>query len=404
MRGRRHRCGTTPAYGSSAGVAGTSRRGDHEGVVEEPTPVGDVLDLGVLGDDDRDGPLGRRVSRRAVLLTGGVAALGGAGALAVRSSQPPPPPPPPGPVARSRLARPVAGIPLEWQLFGLGTEVVVRVDLASSTVTRTRFPPLGTSQIFLVPGRHGLVVRPVDTATGWVVRDDQVPSALPPSVGGIGPVLRGPDLDHLWIQTRSEGTTSMALVAVDDGGSPLVVEPVPHFATTGPMSDGAGGLLFEGVGGLYRITPAGRLTVSTAIILAVGQGDLLTLARGNGGQWRPVLQRRGGGTEELAVPIGPQLPRGVLAPDASSVVLYAIDEQRRVSLIVVDLPGGAHRPLEVDIGGVAGDGTVVWSPDGGRVLCLDTDGRVRVVDPASGGVTDTLDLPPLRQLAARIPS
>ena len=35
------------------------------------------------------------------------------------------------------------------------------------------------------------------------------------------------------------------------------------------------------------------------------------------------------------------------------------------------------------------------------MICLDTDGRVRVVDPASGAVTDTLDLPPLRQLAAR---
>ena len=278
------------------------------------------------------------------------------------------------------------------------------MDLASSTVTRTRFPPLSTSQIFLVPGRHGLVVRPVDTATGWLVRDDEVPSALPPSLGGIGPVLRGPDLDHAWIQTRSQGSTSMALVDVEAGGSPLVVVPVPHFATTGPMSDGAGGLLFEGVGGLYRINPAGKLAVSTAIVLAVGQGDLVTLSRGSGGQWRPVLQLRDGAMEELPVPIGPQLPHGVLAPDASSVVLYAVDERRRMSLVVVDLPGGDHRSLQVDIGGVAGDGTVVWSPDGGRVLCLDTNGRVRVVDPATGAVTDTLDLPPLRQLAARIPS
>jgi hypothetical protein len=384
-------------------VAGTSRHGDHEGVVEERTPVRDVLDLGVLGDDDPDEALERGLSRRAVLLTGGVVVLAAAGALGVRSSQPPPPPPPPGPVTRSRLTRPVAGIPLEWQLFGLGTDIVVRVEFTSSTVTRTRFPSVSTSQIFLVPGRHGLVVRPVDTPIGWLVRDDQVPSALPSSVGGIGPVLPGPDLDHLWIQTRSRGSTSMALVDADDG-APLVVVPVPHFATTGPMSDGAGGLLFEGVGGLYRISPAGRLTVSSAIVLAVGQGDLLSLAQGTGGKWRPVLQLRGGAMEELPVPIGPQLPHGVLAPDASSVVLYAVDEKRRMSLTVVDLPGGDHRPFDVDIGGVAGDGTVLWSPDGGRVLCLDTDGRVRVVDPATGVVTDTLDLPPLRQLAARIPS
>jgi hypothetical protein len=388
----------------SGGVAATSHGGEHEGV-EQRTPVGDVLDLGVLGDDDPGEPPPRRgISRRTLLLTAGGAALAGTGALAVRSWQPPPPPPPPGPVSRGRLARRVAGLPLDWQLFGIGTEIVVRVDFASSTVTRTRIPPLSTSQIFLVPGRRRLVVRPVDAPTGWLVRDDEVPSALPSSLGGIGPVLRGPDLDHFWIQTRDEGSASMALVNADGWGSLPLIVPVPYFATTGPISDGAGGLLFEGVGGMYRISPTGRLTVSTAIVLAVGQGDLLTLARGTGGTWRTTLQLRGGATQELPVPIGPQLPHGVLAPDASSVVLYAVDERRSMTLTVVDLSGGDQRPLDVDITGVAGDGTVVWSPDGGRVLCLDTDGRVRVVDPATGAVTDTLDLPPLRQLAARIPS
>jgi hypothetical protein len=194
---------------------------------------------------------------------------------------------------------------------------------------------------------------------------------------------------------------SMVLVDADGWGSLPLEVPVPHFATTGPMSDGAGGLLFEGVGGLYRISPAGRQTITEAIVLAVGRGDLLVLTGGPRGRWRPTLQRHGGATQAIAVPIGPQLPHGILAPDASSVVLYAVDEQRRMSLVVVDLPGGAHRPLDVDITGIAGDGSVVWSPDAGRVLCVDTGGRVRVVDPAAGRVTDTLDLPPVRQLAVR---
>ena len=195
----------------------------------------------------------------------------------------------------------------------------------------------------------------------------------------------------------------MALVNADNWGSLPVIVPVPQFATTGPMADGAGGLLFEGVGGLYRISPVGRLRVSTAIVLAVGRGDLLTLEPGPRDTWRTILQRRGGATQDVPVPIGPQLPHGVLAPDASSVVLYAVDEQRQMTLTVVSLPEGDPRPVEVDVTGVAGDGTVLWSPDGGRLVCLDTNGRVRVVDPASGVVTDTLDLPPLRQLAARIP-
>jgi hypothetical protein len=384
-------------------VAGAGRRADDAGV-EERTPLGDVLDLGVLGDDAHDEPPRRPVSRRAVLLTAAGATLAGGTAFAVRSSGPPPPPPAPQPVTRSRLSRQVEGMSRDWQLFGLGTEVVVRVDLAPSEVTRTRVPPLSQSQVFLVPGRRRLVVRPVDAPTGWLIRDDEPPSQLPSSLAGVGPVLPGPDLDHVWIQTREQGSTSMALVNADGSGSLPVVVPVPQFATTGPMTDGAGGLLFEGLGGLYRISPAGRLTVSMAIVLAVGQGDLLTLAHGTGDTWRPILQLRGGATQELPVPIGPQLPHGVLAPDASSVVLYAVDEQRRMTLTVVGLPHGGQRPLEVDVTGVAGDGTVVWSPDGRRLLCVDTNGLVRVVDPASGTVTDTLDLPPVRQLAARIRS
>ncbi len=369
--------------------------------MEERTPVGEVLDLGVVGDDTPDGPPPRRpVSRRALLLGAGGACLAGVGALAVRTSEPPPPPPAPGPVTHGRLARPVADVPLEWQLFGLGTDVVVRVDLATSAVTRTLIPPLSGSQVFLVPGRGRVVVRPID-APGRLVRDDEAAAALPASLTGIGPVLPGPDLDHVWIQTREHGTTSMALVNADGWGSLPVVVPVPQFATTGPVADGGGGLFFEGVGGLYRISPAGKLTITTAIVLAVGRGDLLTLARNRRGAWRSVLQLSGGTTKELRVPIGPQFPHGVLAPDAASVVLYAVDEQRRMTLTVVDLAGGDQRPVDVDITGVAGDGTVVWSPDGGRLFCLDTGGRVRVVDPTTGTVADTLDLPPLRQLAAR---
>jgi hypothetical protein len=371
--------------------------------VDERTHVGEVLDLGVVGDaPDGPPPPRRPLSRRALLMGGGGVALAGAGALALRTPKPPPPPPPPAPVSRGQLSGPVAGVPPGWQLFGLGTDVVVRLDLASSAVTQTRIPPLGGSQVFVVPGRRRVVVRPIDSA-GWLVRDDEAASPLPSSLAGVGPVLPGPDLDHVWIQTREQATTSMALVNADGWGSLPVVVPVPQFATTGPVADGAGGLFFEGVGGLYRISPAGRLTTSDAIVLAVGRGDLLALARAAGGVWRPVLQLRGGATKKLPVPIGPQLPHGVLAPDGSSVVLYAVDERRRTTLTVVDLPGGDQRPVDVDITGVAGDGTVIWSPDGGRLFCLDTDGRVRVADPTTGEVTDTLDLPPLRQLAARLP-
>ena len=370
--------------------------------MEERPPVAEVLDLGVVGDDagNPSPPPRARISRRAALVTlaGGAAA---AGLLATRSEHRPAPPAPPSAVTHTRLGGGLRGVATGWQLFGLAEDAVVRLDVGSGAVTRTDLPPLGDGQVFVVPGRDRVYVRSLGAPTGWLVRDDEPASPLAPSLAGVGALLPGPDPDHLWMHTQNADADAMVLVDADGWGSLPLRVPVPEFATTGPMTDGGGGLLFEGVGGLYRISPAGRLAISDAIVLAVGQGDLLTLAKGAGGSWRPTLELRGGASEPLPVPIGPQLPHGILAPDASSVVLYAVDERRQMSLVVVDLPRGEHRPLEVDVGGVAGDGTVVWTPDGGRILCVDTDGRLRVVDPSSGAVTDSPALPPLSRLAVR---
>jgi len=370
--------------------------------VDERTSAGEVLDLGVVGEDGSEPPP-RAVSRRAVLLTLGGAALAGGGVVAARSQRPTPPPPPPL-VTHGRLRRPIEGVPLGWQLFGLGSEVVVRVDPATSAVTQTRIPAIGDSQVFLVVGRRRVVVHPVTGAPGLGVPDDEAPTTLPASVTGIGAVLPGPDLDHLWIQSRADSSLSMVLLDADGWGSLPVDVPVPQFATTGPIPDGAGGLIFEGVGGIYRISPTGNLTLSDGIVLAVGRGGVLVLGPGTGKVWRTIVHRRDGTNQEFRVPIGPQLPHGVLAPDAASVVLYVVDDRRRTTLSVVRLATGEVQPLDVDITGVAGDGTVLWSPDGSRLFCLDTDGRVRVLDPATGNLTATLDLPPLRQLALRFPA
>jgi hypothetical protein len=362
----------------------------------------EVLDLGVVGEEQAEGPP-RPVSRRAVLVALGLVAGAGCGAVAARSFEPSAPRPPSAPpvVTRTRLGERVRDVPAGWQLFGVGDDVVLRVDAGSSSVTSTRLPPLGESQLFVVPYRRSVLVHPLAGAAGWLVADGQPPTALPPVLAGAGAVLPGPDLAHVWTQVWRGSRASMALVDADSRSVPVVV-PVPQFATTGPISDGAGGVIFEGVGGLYRIRPTGHQSVTNAIVLAVGQGDLLTLGPGVEGRWRAMLQLRGGPVEELPMAIGPQLPHGVLSPDASRVVLYAVDEQRRMSLAVVDLPAGGQRRVDVDITGVAGDGTVVWSPDSHRLLCLDTNGRVRIVDPSTGSVAQTLALPPLRQLAVRV--
>jgi hypothetical protein len=245
-------------------------------------------------------------------------------------------------VTRERLRQPVQNVSSGWQLFGVGNDVILRVDVGSSSVTTTRIPPLGDSQVFVVPGRRQLVVHPVAGDAGWLVADDAAPTRLPPRLAGVGAVLPGPDLDHVWTQVGRGSTTSMALVYAEDGWPPVVV-PVPEFATTGPVSDGVGGLIFQGMGELYRISPTGEQTVRNAMVLAVGHGNLLTLGPGVRGRWRSTLQLRNGRMQDLPVAIGPQFPHGVLAPDASRVVLYAVDERRHMSLALVDLPAGRQR-------------------------------------------------------------
>jgi hypothetical protein len=229
---------------------------------------------------------------------------------------------------------------------------------------------------------------------------------MPTSLAGIGVVLPGPDPDHVWIEA-AEG--QMALVTLD-GRHTGVVVPVPEFATTGPMVDGAGGLLFEGVGGLYHIAPTGVLQVTDAILLAVGTGALLTLEHDGRGRWRTFLRPHGGDARVVPVAIGPQLPHGVLAPGGRAVVLYVLEEPERISvnLALVDLGPGipdvrrVHR-LSVPVG--AGEGTVVWSPDGRRLVSVDGSGRLTLIDAATLRATPLApDLPAVRQLAVRTAS
>jgi hypothetical protein len=177
------------------------------------------------------------------------------------------------------------------------------------------------------------------------------------------------------------------------------------------MTDGAGGLLFEGVGGIYRVSPAGKLEISNAIILAVGAGTLLTLELSSRGRWQTVLRPQDGKGRVVPVPIGPQLPHGVLSPDAGTVALFVVNEPRglthtsRIGLALVGLRSGVLRTVDVDLTGVAGDGSLVWSPDGRWVFCVDRTNALSAVEVSSGAVS-MLDprLPAVSQLAIRMGS
>ena len=296
-----------------------------------------------------------------------------------------------------------------WELCALGADLLLRIHPATGLVVRSPVPRVGEGQVSLVPLRRGVLLRRVGPGPGYLVPYGGRTVVLPPELAGDGPVLPGPDQDHVWT-AREHGAAEMALVDVGSRRTRVVV-PVPEFATTGPMTDGAGGLLFEGVGGLYQVSPTAKLRISNAIILAVGAGTLLTLELSARGRWQTVLQPQDGSRRVVPVPIGPQLPHGVLSPDAGAVALFVVHEPTgpmhtsRIGLALVGLRSGVVRSVDVDLTGVAGDGSLVWSPDGRWVFCVDTNSRLAAVEASSGAVS-LLDpsLPTVSQLAIRMGS
>jgi len=381
----------------------------------------ELLDLGVVGEhtsaaDEASSRPG--MSRRGLLLTVGVLAAGGlAVALSPRSSSPPPsagtaPPSPPASTSRPQpvtQTRPLPGTRPGWELCALGGDLLLRIHPATGLVVDSQVPRVGDGQVSLVPLRRGVLVRPVGPGPGYLVPDGGRTVVLSPELAGDGTVLPGPDQDQVWT-AREQGGAEMALVEVGTRRTRVVV-PVPKFATTGPMTDGAGGLLFEGVGGLYRVSPTGKLRISNAIILAVGAGTLLTLELDSRGSWQTVIRPQDGNRRVVPVPIGPQLPHGVLSPDAGTVALFVVHDPTgpmhisRIGLALVGLRSGLLRSLDVDLTGVAGEGSLVWSPDGRWVFCVDTTNRLVAVDVSSGAVS-LLDprLPSVSQLAIRMGS
>ncbi len=401
-------------------------RGGDDGVMagvnrDDESIEGELLDLGVVGE--RTSAAGEPrvkpgMSRRGLLLTGGVLAAGGlAVALSPRSSSPPPSAgkaPPSSPASASRaqpgkLTRPLPGTRPGWELCALGANVLLRIHPATGLVVPSPVPRVGDGQVSLVPLRRGVLLRPVGPGPGYLVPDGGRTVVLSPELAGDGPVLPGPDQDHVWT-VRQQGGAEMALVDVGTGRTRVAV-PVPKFSTTGPMTDGAGGLLFEGVGGLYRVSPAGELRISNGIILAVGSGTLLTLELNPRGRWQTVLRPQNGNGRVVPIPIGPQLPHGVLSPDGDTVALFVVHEPTglthtsRIGLALVGLRSGLLRSVDVDLTGVAGDGSLAWSPDGRWVFCVDATNGLAAVDVSSGAVS-LLDphLPPVTQLAIRMGS
>jgi hypothetical protein len=396
----------------------------------------ELLDLGVIDEPptapvQAPGPGRPGVPRRALLALGGLAAVGGGVALVrSRGSAPPsgaatPSPTttrtatvrpslslPPGQVVVTQLPDPILDGPA-LDLFGFSDNALIRVELARGRVTRTSLPALADIRVAFVPIRGGVLVHREDGGPSYLVRDGRRPEEAPPQLSGPGPMLPGPDLDHVWVMDAAGATPTLRLLRRDGRRTGTSVA-LPRYSAYEPVADGAGYALIYGVGGAYSARPEGLTRVTTGAVMATGRTGWLALDCDEHAVCSAVLVDRSGRRRAVAGVVAPDVgfgapavPDGALAPDGRTAALYVGDPSRALRLVLVDLGSGDRMQTDLTLVGGAVSQSLNWSPDGRWLFGVDSSARMVAVDPPTGRlqllVPDTLvpAIPVVRQVAVR---
>jgi hypothetical protein len=302
-------------------------------------------------------------------------------------------------VAVTDLGHPLLGVTAGWDLFALSGDVLVRIHPASGRITRSALPPLGDGAVSLVPARGRLLIHPPDSRPGYVVTDDRPVTEMPPPLNGDGPLLPGPDADHVWVQTLP-GQMSLVTLAGKSSGLDLTVPPY-----LGPgIADGSGNVLFQGVGGVYRGGRGGLQRVSTGQLIGVGPTGVVTADCDDRARCGIVLRTHDGRTSVVPALLEPQgFNPGSISPDGTNVVVVSTNGQGgEAAATLVELDNGASRPIELPLTPTSGEGTIVWSPDGRWLFAVDASQQLKVINARTLAVADLVPgLPSIHQLVVR---
>jgi hypothetical protein len=378
----------------------------------------EVLDLGVV-EEPQSGPgpappPRRKLPRRAVLALGGLAVVGGGVAVA-RSRDPGATAATPAPgrtpnattpttptllrtaperraaaqVVVTQLPKPPLDAP-QLDLFGFSNTAVVRVELATGRVTQTALPPLSDTTVWFAPVRSGVLVHRDDGGASYLIPDGRIAQEAPPALAAVGPLLPGPDLDHVWVMGRSGSTRALVLVGIDGRptGTSVALAAFPQESV---MPDGGGYPLVSGIGGAYWARPQGMVRVTTGAVLASGPtGWLVVDCDEHDSCSGAFVDRR---ATRRTVPrivspdIVPSIPGGAVSPDGGTAALYVGDPALNVRLVLIDLATGSRRPTDVNLVGGAVSQSLVWSPTGRWLFAVDSSARMVAVDPGTGRVS-----------------
>jgi hypothetical protein len=310
------------------------------------------------------------------------------------------------PISVVDLGRPLLKVPSSWELFTRSEGAVVRIQLAAGRTTTTTVPELASSgPVSFVVVAHEAIVRPLDNVLGYLVPDGQPAQPLIAPFSQGGPLLPGPDLAHVWVQTGDSGEASTMTLVGLDGSSTGRTAPVP--ANTWPeLGDGTGYPLLIGTGGAYVARPDGDHRVTTGSLLAVGPTRWLTVECDAGYHCATtVTDRATGARHTLPTPTSTIEPdSGVISPDGTTAAVFEPSRNGTSRIDLLDLSTGADNPtrLFIDVTPVSDPGTFVWSPDSRYLFVADDNTAPAVVDKATNGLTRLdVTVPEITQIAFR---
>ena len=313
-------------------------------------------------------------------------------------------PRPAGPaVSVTRLGRPLLGATTGWELVARGDKVLVRIEPATGRITRTAIPTLlSGGPVYLLASEDQVLIRPLDKVPGYLVPDGRPARELPALLEHDGPVYPGPRPNQMWARPSDDHQPVMALMELD--GSRLAeFIPIPsENLSFDATADGAGYLLFPGIGGVYNARPDGLRRISTGSLVAVGPTGWLVTECDDRHRCQSVLIDRGDGSRRVVnAAIAGRQQRGVISPDGSTAAMLISARNGAIGLQLLDLATGNRRVLNVSVN-QSYEGAIAFSPDSNWLLVVTVDGTLSVINRKTAAVGSLgVPLPSLNQLVLR---
>ncbi|HEX8768802.1 MAG TPA: hypothetical protein VF714_10550, partial [Jatrophihabitans sp.] len=170
------------------------------------------------------------------------------------------------------------------------------------------------------------------------------------------------------------------------------------------IADGAGYLLFPGIGGLYQARPHGIHRISTGLLLAAGPTGWLVIECDERYRCQTVLVDRANGHRETVAgrPVGRD-GHGVISPDGSTVAVLTTRPEGTVEVAILDVARGSWlRVANLAVNQAALDGALAFSPDGKWLFAVTAGGSVAVINPRTSTSSILhVSLPAVTQLVVR---